>query len=254
MYSYGPPHMAEQKQDDQLEHTYSSYVGIQDVALKTCQRRWTIGGSIERGSGISVLAARHDDDDVFTCTCIGFHPGRFEPASSRVSTAYHCLWLLIKEDILGFDWGKCPKSYSEKPVCRRFSTDALTDALTRGRWLPEQTPPGFSPLLIDGRIVAFVPLRRVISAIYNASTYNILNVYICKRHNTNTQVRLYCSGTNGLLTSILRHKEKDTILTMLTQSTFGTSRNIQDLCRSRPEKSNHIFTGQNPTLNSMAGT
>ena len=22
MYSYGPPHMAEQKQDDQLEHTY----------------------------------------------------------------------------------------------------------------------------------------------------------------------------------------------------------------------------------------
>ena len=36
MYSYGPPHMAKQKQDDQLEHTYSSYVRIQDVALKTC--------------------------------------------------------------------------------------------------------------------------------------------------------------------------------------------------------------------------
>ena len=33
MYSYGPPHMAEQKQDDQLEHTYSSYVRIWDVAL-----------------------------------------------------------------------------------------------------------------------------------------------------------------------------------------------------------------------------
>ena len=33
------PHMAEQKQDDQLEHTYSSYVRIRDVALKTCQRR-----------------------------------------------------------------------------------------------------------------------------------------------------------------------------------------------------------------------
>ena len=29
---------------------------------KTCQRRWTIGRSGERGSGISVLAARHDDD------------------------------------------------------------------------------------------------------------------------------------------------------------------------------------------------
>ena len=38
-YSYGPPHMAEQKQDDQLEHTYSSYVRIRDVSLKTCQRR-----------------------------------------------------------------------------------------------------------------------------------------------------------------------------------------------------------------------
>ena len=26
MYSYGPPHMAKQKQDNQLEHTFSSYV------------------------------------------------------------------------------------------------------------------------------------------------------------------------------------------------------------------------------------
>ena len=52
------PHM-----DDQLEHTYSSYVRIRDVALKTCQRRWTIGRSGERWSGISVLAARHDDDE-----------------------------------------------------------------------------------------------------------------------------------------------------------------------------------------------
>ena len=32
MYSYGPLHMAEQ---NQLEHTYSSYVRIRDVALKT---------------------------------------------------------------------------------------------------------------------------------------------------------------------------------------------------------------------------
>ena len=55
--------MAEQKQDDQLEHTYNSYVRIRDVALKTCQRRWTIGKSGERRSGISVLATRHDDDD-----------------------------------------------------------------------------------------------------------------------------------------------------------------------------------------------
>ena len=34
------PHMAKQKQDDQLEHTYSSYVRIRDVALKTCQKWW----------------------------------------------------------------------------------------------------------------------------------------------------------------------------------------------------------------------
>ena len=63
IYSYGPPHMAEQKQDVQLEHTYSSSVRIRDVALKTCLRRWTIGKSGERGLGISVLVARHDDDD-----------------------------------------------------------------------------------------------------------------------------------------------------------------------------------------------
>ena len=63
MYSKGTLFMADQKQDDQLEHTYSSYVKIWDVALKTCQRRWTIGRSEERGSVISVLAAWHHDDD-----------------------------------------------------------------------------------------------------------------------------------------------------------------------------------------------
>ena len=63
MYSYGPPHMAELKQDNLLEHTYSSYVRIRDVAQKSCQGRWTIGKSSKRRSGISVLAARHDDDD-----------------------------------------------------------------------------------------------------------------------------------------------------------------------------------------------
>ena len=63
MYSYGPPHMAGQKQDDQCEHTYSRYVRIRDVALKTYRRRWTIGRSGERRSGISMLAAQHNDDD-----------------------------------------------------------------------------------------------------------------------------------------------------------------------------------------------
>ena len=55
--------MANQKQDDQLDYTYSSYVMIRDVILKTCQRRWMIGRRGERGLGISMLAARHDDDD-----------------------------------------------------------------------------------------------------------------------------------------------------------------------------------------------
>ena len=57
------PTYGQAKQDDQLEHTYSSYVRIRDVALKTCQRRWMIGRSGERGSRISVLVAWHDDDD-----------------------------------------------------------------------------------------------------------------------------------------------------------------------------------------------
>ena len=55
--------MAEQKQGDPLEHTYSSYVKVRDVVQKTCRRRLTIGKSGKRGSGISVRAARHDDDD-----------------------------------------------------------------------------------------------------------------------------------------------------------------------------------------------
>ena len=63
MYFYGPPHMAKQKQDDQLEHAYSRCERIWDVAQKTCQRWWMIGRSCKRRSGISVLMARHDEGD-----------------------------------------------------------------------------------------------------------------------------------------------------------------------------------------------
>ena len=52
MYSCGPLDMAEQRQGDQLEPTYSSSVQIRDVALRTCRKRWT-----------RVLMAWHDDDD-----------------------------------------------------------------------------------------------------------------------------------------------------------------------------------------------
>ena len=59
----GPLHMDKQRQDVQLEPTHSSSVPIQDVALKTCWKQWTIGRCGERGSEISVLIAWHDDDD-----------------------------------------------------------------------------------------------------------------------------------------------------------------------------------------------
>ena len=49
--------------------TYSSYVRIRDVSLKTCRRRWMIGRNGGRGSGISVQAVRHDDDDDDTRRC-----------------------------------------------------------------------------------------------------------------------------------------------------------------------------------------
>ena len=63
LISDGPTQMEVQKQNDQHELTYSNYVRTQDVTLKTCWRRWMIGRNGERGSGISVLAARHDDDN-----------------------------------------------------------------------------------------------------------------------------------------------------------------------------------------------
>ena len=63
MFSHRSPHRAEQKQGNQLEPTYSSFVRIRDVALMTNQKRWTIGRSGERGSRISVLVALQDDDD-----------------------------------------------------------------------------------------------------------------------------------------------------------------------------------------------
>ena len=56
MYSGGPLHMAEQRQGDQLKHTYGSSVRIRDAALRTYRKRWTIGRVVREGQG-------HDDDD-----------------------------------------------------------------------------------------------------------------------------------------------------------------------------------------------
>ena len=65
MYSCGPLHGDQQRLDNQLEPTYSSSVLIMDVVRKTCQGQWTIGRGGERGSEISVLMVRHDDDDIY---------------------------------------------------------------------------------------------------------------------------------------------------------------------------------------------
>ena len=56
--------MPEQKQGDQLELTYSSSVMIRDVTLKNLPEAMNDREDVdERGSGITMLAARHDDDD-----------------------------------------------------------------------------------------------------------------------------------------------------------------------------------------------
>ena len=57
--------MDKQRQDNKREPTYNSSVPIQDVALKTYQKRWMIVKGGGRESEISVLMARHDDDECY---------------------------------------------------------------------------------------------------------------------------------------------------------------------------------------------
>ena len=93
MYSYGSPHMAAQKQGDQLERTFSSYVRIQDVVLKTYLGRWTIGRSGERGSGISVLPARSDDDIyiyIYLCVCV---------CACKLMYIYICIFMYLTNEM-----------------------------------------------------------------------------------------------------------------------------------------------------------
>ena len=66
MYSCGPLHMDEQRQDIQFKPTYSSSVPIWDVVLRICQKQWARGRCDENVSGISVLIAQYDDDDDIT--------------------------------------------------------------------------------------------------------------------------------------------------------------------------------------------
>ena len=68
--------MAEQRQDDQQEPTYSSSVPIRDVTLKTSRKQWTIERGGKRWSRISVLIARRDDIYIhiyiyiYVCVCV----------------------------------------------------------------------------------------------------------------------------------------------------------------------------------------
>ena len=86
----GPPHRAKQGQGDRLEPTYSSSVRIRDAALRTCQKRWTIGRSGERGSGISVLAAWPDDDDDIEKLCHCSHRRRWNTSQSSCLNITKC--------------------------------------------------------------------------------------------------------------------------------------------------------------------
>ena len=87
------------KLDGQPELTYSSYVRTQDVTLKTCQRRWMIGRSGERGSGISVLAARHDDIYIYiyisSSSCRAASTDIPDPLSPLLPIA-HRLWSVFR--------------------------------------------------------------------------------------------------------------------------------------------------------------
>ena len=50
--------------DDQLKLIYDNSVRTQDVARKTCQKRWMIETDGVRELGKSVRAARDDNDDI----------------------------------------------------------------------------------------------------------------------------------------------------------------------------------------------
>ena len=69
------PHMAEQKQDEQLETTYSSSVRIRDLALRTCLGWWMIGRRVRdiRAGSFSlefewqqVFSSLQDSSQIFT--------------------------------------------------------------------------------------------------------------------------------------------------------------------------------------------
>ena len=76
-YSYGFLHMDEQRQNDQLEPTYNSSVPIQDTALNTYRKRWTIEKGDGRGQRdpcwwhdmmMMMMATKLCNTEIWTCS------------------------------------------------------------------------------------------------------------------------------------------------------------------------------------------
>ena len=107
MYTSRPFYMDKQRQDNQLEPTYSSSVPIRDVVLKTCRKQCTIEKSDKKGSGISVLMVLHDDDHVkldysnFLCLSVCLSHTQFISSISSANLIF-CTLSFFSLPILNF--------------------------------------------------------------------------------------------------------------------------------------------------------
>ena len=119
--------MAVQKQDDQHEHTFSNYVRIRDVIQKTSLRRWTIWKSGERGSGLSVLPARHDYYYYYyyyylllysfshRCQLMVFHWSLSDSKSPQVSRTRLSMLAVLSNVVVWIVSSRLPISNSSRP-------------------------------------------------------------------------------------------------------------------------------------------
>ena len=99
--------MDAQSREVHPEPTCSTYVSILDVALRICQKKWTIEKGGERGSEISVLIAQHDDNDVYIYIYIYIYISANSFARVEYDKSYIFMRLLTGlncEMILLLDW------------------------------------------------------------------------------------------------------------------------------------------------------
>ena len=99
--------------------TYSSSVYIRGVALKTCRKRWTIGRGGERGSGISLLMARQDDDYDYC------YYDLFETLKQRAN----CLYCIR---VLNWVTNVFSNILNQLIVCKQISAYKITSKLVIG--------------------------------------------------------------------------------------------------------------------------